>query len=473
MQNEALRKFGEEFLSHLPYTPNNQQYDLIAGMAKFCMFSPSNAVMLVRGYAGTGKTSLTGALVKTLIGRHVKCVLMAPTGRAAKVFTEHAGHAAFTIHRRIYRQQRYGYDGDFGVAENKDAHTVFIVDEASMISNDTPDGGAFFGTGHLLDDLIHYVYSGVGCRLILIGDTAQLPPVGQTESPALSKSRIEGYGLEVWEMQLTEIARQAAESAILRNATALRQFMQQSPLPVPVLSLERGDDIENLSGEFLIETLSDCYARDGMSETIVITRSNKRATMFNLGIRNQILYREDELVSDDMLLVSKNNYFWSEEYKELDFIANGDVMRVTRTWGEIEHRYGLRFANVTVEFPDHDFVEMDAKIILDALISDAPALSRAQNERLFNEVMEELPGTKAERFRALKKHPYFNALQVKYAYTVTCHKAQGGQWKNVFVDMGYIPQEAFSTIDFYRWLYTAITRAKSHVYLINCPLVNE
>ena len=465
----AASKFGEEILSHLPYEPNKQQYDVIAALSQFCMFSNSNSALLLRGYAGTGKTSLTGALVKALTMRQVKCVLMAPTGRAAKILTEHSSHSAFTIHRRIYRQQRYGTEG-FGLSENRDSHTVYIVDEASMISNDTPDGGAFFGSGHLLDDLIQYVYSGTACRLILIGDTAQLPPVGQIESPALSKKTLEGYGLEVWDMELTEIARQAAQSAILRNATSLRNLMQLSPLPMPALSLESGDDIENLSGEMLLETLSDCYGRDGIEESIVVTRSNKRATLFNLGVRNQILYREDELATGDMLLVSKNNYFWSEGYKELDFIANGDVMRVVRSRGEVESLYGLRFANVTVEFPDHGNVEIDVKIILDALTTDTPALTRQQNERLFSEVFEEQSGSKAERFKAMKKHPYFNALQVKYAYAVTCHKAQGGQWKNVFVDMGYIPEEAFTTLDFYRWLYTAITRGRSHVYLINCPI---
>ena len=247
-------------------------------------------------------------------------------------------------------------------------------------------------------------------------------------------------------------------------------MMAENNLTKPVLAFSQFSDIEPISSEFLLEKISDCYSIDGLPETIVVTRSNKRAKLFNLGIRNQILYREDELVAGDILLVSKNNYFWSAEYQEMDFIANGDVMRVMRVRGDVERRYGLRFANVTVEFPDHGNLEMEVKIVLDALVSDSPALSREQSDRLFSDVFNELEGDKRARFRALKKHEYFNALQVKYAYTVTCHKAQGGQWKNVFIDMGYIPDEAFAQLDFFRWLYTAISRARQNVYLINCPL---
>ena len=305
---------------------------------------------------------------------------------------------------------------------------------------------------------------------MLIGDRAQLPPVGQTDSPALSRAVLQGYGMTVYECFLSDTRRQSAHSGILGNATLLRNMMQQSPLQKPVLNFSQYTDIQSISSEFLLEKISDCYSTDGLGETIVITRSNKRATLFNLGIRNQILYREDELVSGDMLLVSKNNYYWSEQYSEMDFIANGDIMRVVRVHGETESLYGLRFANVTVEFPDHNNLEMDVKIVLDALVSDAPALTRAQNEQLFNDVIDEMTGDKRTRYRALKKHPYFNALQVKYAYTVTCHKAQGGQWQNVFIDMGYIAEEAFAQLDFFRWLYTAISRARKQVFLINCPL---
>ncbi len=465
--------FGRAVLSHLPYTPNREQNLLIASLSFFCIEQEQDSVMLINGHAGTGKTSLTGALVKALAYFGKKTVLLAPTGRAAKVFSEYSGHSAFTIHRKIYRQKSYSPEyGNFQLSENKHVDTFFIVDEASMIPNASAEG-AVFGTGCLLDDLVHYVYSGVRCHLILLGDNAQLPPVGFTDSPALSIEQLRSYGLKVYESRLTQIARQAAESGILFNATTLRRNLENTAsLVKPMLSLSQFDDIEVLSGEYMSETISDCYGRDGLSETIVITRSNKRATMFNAGIRNQILYREDELVSGDMLLVAKNNYYWSEQYEELDFIANGDVARVSRVRGT-HKMYGLRFADVTLEFPDHNNIEVDVRVVLDGLFSDSPALSREQNERLYQEIYAELEGDKRSRYKAMKQNPYFNALQVKYAYTVTCHKAQGGQWKNVFIDMGYIPEDAFSTIDFYRWLYTAITRARSHVYLINFPLDSE
>ena len=469
--DKAIMRFGTEVLASLPYDPNDGQMLLIAAFAHFLLYSPQQTVFLLKGYAGTGKTSMTGALVKTMSQNGMKAVLMAPTGRAAKVFTEYSGHTAYTIHRKIYRQQSYGQN-NFLLAENKHTNTVFIVDEASMISNSSGDYSVF-GTGRLLDDLISYVYSGQGCRLMLIGDTAQLPPVGQSESPALNDTVLEGYQLAVYEVFLHEIARQVQTSGIIHNATMLRNIMSSGLLAAPTLQLKAFNDITTVTGEFLMEQLSDCYDRDGQNETIIITRSNKRAVLFNSGVRNSILYREDQLVCGDMLLVAKNNYFWSQDYDNIDFIANGDIIEVKRLWGEIEDRYGLHFANVTVEFPDHNHLEMDTKIILDCLFSDTPALTAAQSELLFNGVMEELAGDKRTRFKALKKHPYFNALQVKYAYAVTCHKAQGGQWQNVFVDMGGIMPDALSSLDFLRWLYTAITRARRQVYLINCPLETD
>ena len=471
--NPLVQNFGRAVLSHLPYEPNREQTMLIASLSFFCINQEPESLLLINGYAGTGKTSLTGALVRALADFGKKTVLLAPTGRAAKVFSEYSGHSAFTIHRKIYRQKSFSPEyGNFLLAENKHVDTFFIVDEASMIPNASAEG-AVFGTGRLLDDLIHYVYSGVRCHLILLGDNAQLPPVGFTDSPALSVEQLRSYGLKVYETQLTLIARQNEDSGILRNATLLRNNMScRENLVKPVLHLSEYNDIQVLTGEYMSETISDCYDRDGLNETIVITRSNKRATMFNAGIRNQILYREDELVSGDMLLVAKNNYFWSEQYEELDFIANGDVARVSRVRGT-HKMYGFRYADVTLEFPDHNNIEVDAKVILDGLFSDSPALSREQSERLFTEIYAELEGDKRTRYKALKQNPYFNALQVKYAYTVTCHKAQGGQWKNVFIDMGYIPEDAFTSLDFYRWLYTAITRARSHVYLINFPLNSD
>ena len=469
-----LMKFGELMMGFLDYAPNEAQTTLIAAFARFCLTSPSDSVFLLNGYAGTGKTSMTGALVRTLHHINRKTVLLAPTGRAAKVFSAYSQCPAYTIHRKIYRQKSYSPEyGNFGIADNKHTDTFFIVDEASMVGNSSADAVAF-GTGRLLDDLVHYVYSGTNCRLILLGDTAQLPPVGFDESPALDSGVLSAYGLGVYRFTLTDVVRQGSDSGVLCNATRLRNAIAAlrsgkiAALQAPRLSLTGFSDIEMLSSEFLLETISDCYDRDGIGETIIITRSNRRATLFNLGVRNQVLYREDELVSGDLLLVAKNNYYWSEDYDEIDFIANGDVARVSRVSGT-EEAYGFRFARVTLDFPDHE-VELDARVVLDALTTDAPALTREQNEKLFMQVQQELPGDKRARYRALKKNGFFNALQVKYGYTVTCFKAQGGQWKNVFIDMGAIPDDAMLTLDFYRWLYTALTRATGHVYLINSRL---
>ena len=429
----------QQIESYLPYAPNRQQCELLQMLATFVLDEHNDTLFLLRGYAGTGKTSLVGALVKALAQLQSKVVLLAPTGRAAKVFARYAGHPAYTIHRRIYRQKSYSPDMEgFLVGENLAKHTLFIVDEASMIANSSGEG-AVYGTGRLLDDLVEYVYSGEHCRLILLGDTAQLPPVGQERSPALDAGVLQGYGLAVQEYELREVARQAAESGIL----------------------------EALSGEYLVERISDSYDRVGLDETIVITRSNKRANIFNQGIRNQILYREEELTAGDLLLVAKNNYFWSKEYKEIDFIANGDVARVVRVMKRTE-MYGFRFADVLLHFPDLE-VEMEAKILLDTLSSDSPTLTREQQESLLAQVMADYYDltTRREKFKRLKTDPWFNALQVKYAYGVTCHKAQGGQWKHVYIDMGYIQQGAALSLDFYRWLYTAFTRATEKVWLVN------
>lgn len=454
--------------NHLPYVPNTQQSELLLRLSRFILTGGDDEVFLLTGYAGTGKSSLVGALVKALTALEHKTVLLAPTGRAAKVFARYAGHAAYTIHRKIYRQQRFSPDMKGFLADNNLHHdTLFIVDEASMINN-TP-GNDYYGSGQLLDDLIEYVYNGNNCRLLLLGDTAQLPPVGQSASPALSPECLASYGLHVTAYELNEVARQASESGILYNATLLRQLMQQHRgdlLPAPRLRLQGYADVENLSGEFLIERLSDSYDHAGMDETIVITRSNKRAGIFNQGIRNQILYREEELTAGDMLLVAKNNYYWGKEYKEVDFIANGDIARVVRVRKHYE-MYGFRFADVQLQFPDLD-VELEARILLDTLTSEAPALSREENERLYTAILEDYAhiASQRERMQRLKADPWFNALQVKYAYGVTCHKAQGGQWGHVYIDMGYIDPQNL-TLDFYRWLYTAMTRATEHIYFVN------
>lgn len=466
LNNDLSQQIKRNFF----YKPTGEQEITIESFVNF-LFSPkTDAIFLLKGYAGTGKTTLISALVKTLDQLKQKCVLLAPTGRAAKVFSHYAGHPAYTIHRKIYRQRTFSNELDnFVMNANLHQHTLFIVDEASMIANEGLSGG-MFGTGRLLDDLIHYVYAGQGCRLMLIGDTAQLPPVGEEESPALSASMLEGYGLEVTEHCLTQVVRQEQDSGILYNATSLRQYIaEEEYFSLPRIKTDGFPDIRIISGGELIDTINECYDKAGMDETMIICRSNKRANLYNKGIRNTILYREDELNTGDLLMVAKNNYYWGADCKEMDFIANGDiavVRRVRRT----HEMYGFRFADVTLCFPDYNDLELDVKILLDTLHSDAPALTREESDRLFQAVQEDYGDitVKRERMKKIKEDTWYNALQVKYAYAVTCHKAQGGQWQRVFVDQGYMTEEML-TPDYYRWLYTAFTRATEVLYLVNWP----
>lgn len=456
---------------NFPYQPTPEQEVAVKKLAEFLLSSHREEVFVLRGYAGTGKTSLIGALVMTLDKLKQKVVLMAPTGRAAKVFSSYAGHPAFTVHKKIYRQRSFSNDTDnFAVCDNLSTHTLFIVDEASMISNDGLSG-SMFGTGRLLDDLIQYVYSGEGCRLLLMGDTAQLPPVGEELSPALFPDALRGYGLEVCEVSLTQVVRQVQESGILWNATRLRQLIAGDEYgTLPKIKVSGFPDIKVLSGTELIDELTTCYDRDGMDETMVICRSNKRANLYNNGIRAQILWREDELNTGDLLMVAKNNYYWTEQYKEMDFLANGEIAIVRRI-RKTREMYGFRFADVTLCFPDLGDFELEANLLLDTLHSDAPALPKSENDRLFYSVLEDYADIpyKRDRMKKMKSDPYYNALQVKYAYAVTCHKAQGGQWNNVFLDQGYMSDE-FLTPDYFRWLYTAFTRATKTLYLVNYPL---
>lgn len=467
MINNYLERQIKEIFS---YQPTFEQEIAVKSLSEFLLSTANDAVFVLRGYAGTGKTSLVGALVKTLDKLQQKSVLLAPTGRAAKVFSAYAGHPAFTIHKKIYRQQSFSNEvSNFSVNDNLATHTLFIVDEASMISNEGLSG-AVFGTGRLLDDLVQFVYSGEGCRLLLMGDIAQLPPVGEEQSPALFTEALKGYGLEVREVDLTQVVRQVQDSGILWNATALRRLIASDDCAsLPKIRVTGFADICVVPGDELIDKLNDCYERDGMDETIVVCRSNKRANIYNKGIRAQILYREDELNTGDMLMVAKNNYYWTEQYKEMDFIANGEiaiVRRVRRT----REMYGFRFAEVQLSFPDHEDFELDANLLLDTLQSDAPALPKAENDRLFYAVLEDYADIpiKRDRMKKMKADPYYNALQVKYAYAVTCHKAQGGQWQNVFLDQGYMTDE-YLTPDYFRWLYTAFTRATKTLYLVNYP----
>lgn len=461
----TTREFAERVLMNLPYVPNDQQVQLIGALARFCSRStPSDSVFLLNGYAGTGKTSLTGALVKTLREVGITTILLAPTGRAAKVFAAYSRHPAYTIHRMIYRAPTLGSTSStIAMTENRYHNAIFVVDEASMIGTSSDSGD------NLLEDLIHYVYSGDNCRMILLGDTAQLPPVGCTESPAMSVKMLRSYGLRVTRAVLTETARQTDSSGILYNATLLRRAMRVDPLPSPLLYASPFSDIEAIASDDLEESLSSAYNRDGIGETILITRSNKRASQFNMAIRSTILCREEVLSSDERLLVAKNNYFWSATVKGLDFIANGDVATINKVYGT-EVKYDETFADVSLHLSDRD-IDVDCKIFITSLASDSPGMPTDRlatlYQRIINDPDEFAPDTPmTTRLKHLKKSPYYNALQVKYAYAVTCHKAQGGQWRNVYIDMSYIPPEA-QGLDFFRWLYTATTRATSRLYLIN------
>ena len=459
--------FLEQTLKNFHYEPTNEQYKVLEKWSDFLFDRNNDSLFLLKGYAGTGKSSLVGAVVKTLNELKQKSVLLAPTGRAAKVFSSYSGQNAYTIHKKIYRLKEFSNEsGGFTLSDNLHKNTLFIVDEASMISNDGLDS-SFFGSGRLLDDLIRYVYNGEGCRLVLLGDSAQLPPVSQPESPALDISILQGYGLNVHGMTLTEVVRQAKTSGILTNATRLRKKIESNQTNVfPKISTKDGADVQIVNGEDLLETIQDAYNRDGFEETIVITRSNKRANGFNNAIRNHILFREEELTSGDLLMVVKNNYHWAKEEDSMDFIANGDLIEILRI-RKMQELYGFRFCDVTAQFPDYD-TEIDMKILMETLHTDSPALPKDLNDKLFSAVLEDYEDipSKREKMKQLKINPYYNVVQVKYAYAVTCHKAQGGQWKNVFLDLSYIPKEQVG-IEFYRWLYTAFTRATERIFLIN------
>ena len=459
------------------HNPTKEQEKAISLLSDFLLSREQDSIFLLKGYAGTGKTSLLAALVRTMQQLRLRVMLLAPTGRAAKVLSNYAGAPAFTIHRKIYRQKSITEMDVFQNNINMQQDTLFIVDEASMIANDAHEQ-TMFGTGRLLDDLMQYVYSCNGCRLLLVGDTAQLPPVGETESPALSRTMLEGYGMEVTELCLTQVVRQLEESGILWNATMLRSLIQNDDVyAFPKLRGKSFPDIKVLPGNELIEALEQSYRNHGTDGTIVVTRSNKRANIFNNGIRTRILDYETELSGGDLIMVAKNNYYWTEREQAangvaadaMTFIANGDVAIVRRMRNERSF-YGFRFADVTLCFPDYDHRELDVTILLDTLQSESPALTRQQQETLFNGVWEDYPEltNKRDRMKRLRQDIYYNALQIKYAYAVTCHKAQGGQWEHVYIDQGYINEEMLSP-DYFRWLYTAITRATEQVYLVNWP----
>ena len=453
----------------LGLTPTPEQEHALDVFSWFMTDREEHAVMILRGSAGTGKTTLAGAIVKAMVALKQKLILLAPTGRAAKVFSLHSGHDAYTIHRRIYRQKSAGDLSVFNLNVNLNRDTLFIVDEASMINN-LGYGDSAFGSGCLLDDLMQFVYNGQNCRMLLIGDKAQLPPVGEDESPALMAEVLRAYGMKVFECDLNQVLRQSEDSGILWNATRIRQMVTHDEMTqLPMISLHGFADIQVVPGDELIESLASSYSRVGLDETIVVTRSNKRANIYNQGIRNTVLDRKEELCRGDQLMIVKNNYYWTEQSKEIAFIANGDIAIIQRV-RNIHELYGFRFAEVTMTYPDYDNYELTAIVVLDSLTTEAPALTREQQEQLYQAVLEDYADVpfKADRIKKLKSDKYYNALQIKYAYAVTCHKAQGGQWAHVYLDQGYMTDDMLSP-DYIHWLYTAFTRATEKLYLVNWP----
>lgn len=472
LKYKILQQFG--------FPPTQEQAHALEVFAEFLTDRDPHAVMILRGSAGTGKTTLSGAIVRTLKEIRQKVMLLAPTGRAAKVFSLNSGSPAYTIHRRIYREKSFsGVEGQFNLNDNLYTDTLFMVDEASMIAN-MGLGGMSFGSGCLLDDLVHFVYQGRNDRLLLIGDKAQLPPVGEEESPALHAAMLEGYGLKVYECDLNEVLRQSEESGILYNATMIRQMITHDDITqLPKIHFAGYSDIKPMPGAELIEALADSYHHVGLDDTIVVTRSNKRANIFNQGISNMVLDREEELSQGDILMIVKNNYYWMEEERKSNnklqsneipaFLANGDRAKVLKVRRRID-LYGFRFATLLLQFPDYGNYELEATVLLDTLTSEAPALTHEQQEQLFHQIEEDYQDIplKADRMKAIRQDQFFNALQVKFAYAVTCHKAQGGQWAHVYVDQGYMTDDMLNP-DYIHWLYTAFTRATEMLYLVNWP----
>ena len=521
-----IQEFIDEVVREFGFTPTHDQLNALETFARFLADREQNCVMVMRGSAGTGKTSLAGAMVRTFTRLGQKLLLMAPTGRAAKVFAMNSGHTAFTIHRKIYREKSYsGIGGQFNLNDNMHKNTLFMIDEASMIGR----GGGMtsdFGTGDLLSDLVQFVYNGQNCRMLLVGDCAQLPPVGEEEAPALHAEVLEAMGLKVYECDLREVLRQSQDSGILVNATYIRSLtpgpsprrgevqlesdselidsnMSESRLNssfsprrkevqlqsnsgldfsefscdnllkvgLPRIRFKGFADIVMVPGDELVERISSSYADVGMDETMVVTRSNKRANVYNQGIRATVLDREDELCTGDLLMVVKNKYLDKPQgdHGQLAFIANGDRVKVQRV-RNIRELFGFRFADVWLQFPDYDDFEMQQTVVLDTLTTEAPALTHEQQEQLYEAVMEDYADIplKRDRMAKLKQDEYFNALQIKYAYAVTCHKAQGGQWAHVYIDQGYMTDDML-TPDYIHWLYTAFTRATEKLFLVNWP----
>ena len=452
--------------AELPFEPNKEKEELFLSLGRFLVSRTPRKAFILRGYAGTGKTSVMSALVNAMKGLKQACVLLAPTGRAAKVLSKYSRMPAYTIHKYIYRQNQLGQEA-FSLAHNKHINTLFIVDEASMLSGARDN--TTFGTGCLLDDLISFVYSGQGCSLLLVGDNAQLPPVGNNDSPALEDDFMAGYGLDISSFSLKEVARQALNSGILANATRLREILSNDDMEGS-LTLDTYPDVIRLKGEEVVDTLEQSWREVGAEETLVITRSNKMTNLYNQGIRARILWKEELISSGDRVMITKNNYFWAKEYQDLDFIANGDILEITRLYGQHE-MYGFHFAKALLRSVDYDW-EIDVVLWLETIHSDNPDTIQKMHKDLFYKIAEDYPELQHRRkelTETIYKSPYYNALQIRMAYAITGHKSQGGQWARVFIDPYKGGEEKTSKeniIAYYRWLYTTITRATEKVYFI-------
>jgi exodeoxyribonuclease V len=462
-----INKLKSVLLQKLDHEPSGSQKELLTLLSNFLVLHRNNQLFIIKGYAGTGKTTTISALIKTMSVFRMKNVLLAPTGRAAKVLSFYAQKPAYTIHKKIYRQQSSsdGF-GEFKLDQNLHTDTYFIIDECSMIGNKSGNN-SIFGSGNLLEDLIEYVYQGRNCKLIFVGDTAQLPPVGLETSPALNPEYIRRFGLDVLTYTLTDVVRQAENSGILTDSTKIRIQIAQKKEIHSFIIMDLFDDVIRMYGNYLVEQISDCYDKYGTEQTKIICRTNKRANKYNMGIRQQILWREEEITVGDHVMVVKNNYYWVQDYEELDFIANGDIAVIEQIMG-YQERYGYRFADVVLRMLDYDNVEIETKIMIDTFHLESSSLPSDKNREFYYAVAEDYSEikNKRKRLKAIRENPFFNALQVKFAYAITCHKAQGGQWKAVFIDHGYLTDDMISR-EFYRWLYTAFTRATEKVYLVN------
>jgi ATP-dependent exoDNAse (exonuclease V) alpha subunit len=459
------QEFSSTLLQHFPFEATSGQRSLFTKLAEFCL-GKDGQLFVLRGYAGTGKTTIVRSLVQSLPAIQAKIVLLAPTGRAAKVLSNYTQKQAFTIHKKIYfRKPNHFGEMGFTLQQNLHTNTLFIVDEASMISN----SGGLTNSGSLLDDLISYVFNGVNCKLLFIGDTAQLPPVGLDVSPALDIEFLKAsYAFQLDWHELTEVVRQTGSSGILYNATAIRDQIKKDDNDKPHFVLDAFKDIIRLEGSELEDALNDAYNKYGAEDTVVICRSNKRANIFNQQIRVRIRWQENELSSGDYMMVVKNNYFWLPEESKAGFIANGDIIQLVSV-GKIQELHGFRFADVRIKMIDYpDEPELETRLLLDTIMSDVPALSQADQKKLYDAVSEDYNDVADKRLRLkkVKEDGFFNALQVKFAYAVTCHKAQGGQWPCVFVEQGYLTDEMINT-EYLRWLYTAVSRASQKLYLVN------